>query len=79
VEWAGQNREQGSLIADPLFVNAAEKDFRLKPNSPALQLGFKPFDPNRAGVYGDAAWRKEASRDSYPPLEIGPPPTATGQ
>jgi hypothetical protein len=74
-EWAGKGREQGSLIADPLFVNAALHDFRLKTNSPALQLGFKPFDYSRAGVYGDAAWLAEASRASYPPLEIAPIPT----
>ena len=76
-EWAGKGRELGSIVGDPLFVNAAKHDFRLKPNSPALQLGFKPFDYSQAGVYGDAAWQAEAKRPSYPPLEIAPSPKPT--
>lgn len=71
-DWAGMGREQGSLIADPLFVNAAGHDFRLKPNSPALRLGFKPFDYSQAGVYGGAAWLAEAKRVIYPSLEMAP-------
>jgi hypothetical protein len=70
--WAGAGREQGSLIADPLFVNAAGHDFHLKQNSPALRLGFKPFDYSQAGVYGDAAWQAEAKRETYPQPEISP-------
>jgi hypothetical protein len=73
-EWVVPGREQGSLIADPVFENAAENDFRLKPNSPARQLGFKPFDYSQAGVSGDAAWRAEAKRATYPALELAPPP-----
>lgn len=73
-DWVGQGREQGSVIADPLFVDAAGHDFRLRPNSPALQLGFKPFDYSQAGVYGDAAWVAKAKSVQYPPLELAPEP-----
>ena len=75
--WAGQGRELGSIIADPLFVDVAKHDFRLRPNSPALKLGFKPFDYTQAGLYGDAAWIAKAKSVTYPPLETGPevPPT----
>ncbi|MBI5388069.1 MAG: right-handed parallel beta-helix repeat-containing protein [Verrucomicrobia bacterium] len=72
--WAGQGREQGSIIADPLFVDAANHDFRLQPNSPALRLGFKPFDSSKAGVYGEAAWIAKAKNVQYPPLEFPPEP-----
>ncbi len=73
--WVGKGREQGSVVADPLFVNAASHDFHLKENSPALGLGFKPFDYSQAGVYGDAAWVAEANGVTYPPPEIAPRPT----
>jgi len=39
-----------SIAADPLFVDAAHGDYRLKPESPALKLGFQPIDIARIGV-----------------------------
>ena len=66
--------DKNSIIADPLFVDAKNSDFRLKPNSPALKVGFKPFDYTKAGVYGDPAWINKAKEVTYPPLEIAPDP-----
>ena len=48
-EWQGKGQDVHSLIADPLFVNPEKGDFRLKPNSPALKVGFQPFDMSKIG------------------------------
>ncbi len=66
--------DKKSIIADPLFVNAENFDFRLKPDSPALKTGFKPFDYSKAGVYGDPAWLNKAKNVEFPPLELPPKP-----
>ena len=42
-------QDQHSIVADPLFVAPEKDDFRLKENSPALAIGFKPFDYSKAG------------------------------
>jgi hypothetical protein len=75
-EWqTSMGRETGSVIADPLFADPARGDFRLRPNSPALRLGFRPFDYTRAGVYGDAAWVAKARNATFPPMLQPPPPS----
>jgi hypothetical protein len=66
--------DKNSIIADPLFVDTKNYDFHLKPNSPALKIGFKPFDYTKAGVYGDPDWINKANEVTYPPLEIAPDP-----
>jgi parallel beta-helix repeat protein len=43
-EWRERGMDKNSMIADPLFVAPDKGDFRLKPNSPAFKLGFKPID-----------------------------------
>ena len=73
-EWRAKGNDAGSLIADPLFENPAKRDFRLKPGSPAEKIGFRPFDPNQAGVYGEARWRKLATSVSYPKPYVVPAP-----
>jgi 3D (Asp-Asp-Asp) domain-containing protein len=69
-----QNHDQHSVIADPGFVDAMNLDFHLKGDSPAIKIGFAPFDYGKAGVYGDPAWVKKANEATYPALEW--PPTA---
>jgi hypothetical protein len=75
-QWQAAGHEQGSIIADPRFENPRQDDFQIKSDSPALKLGFKPFDAGRAGVYGDPGWMEKANTLEYPPLEIAsaPPP-----
>lgn len=69
-------RDVSSVVADPLFVDPENHDFRLKPDSPAFKLGFKEFDYTKAGVYGNAAWIAKAGAVEYPPLEMPPGPPA---
>ncbi len=64
--FVGTTMDEGSVIADPKFVDAAKRDFRLKPGSPAVALGFQPFDLDAPGLTGDAAWRTLPSRARIP-------------
>jgi parallel beta-helix repeat protein len=53
-DWKASGQDQGSRIADPRFVNAKKFDFRLRPQSPALQMGFHPIDMTTVGPRGPA-------------------------
>ena len=68
--------DQGSIIADPQFVDPAHGDFRLRPDSPAAKIGFKPFDFSKAGLYGDAEWVALPRSFAYPPVQFAPLPPA---
>ena len=48
-EWAASGKETGGVFADPLFADPKRFDFALSAESPALKLGFKPFDSSTAG------------------------------
>jgi parallel beta-helix repeat protein len=50
VDWKKQGYDENSIIADPKFEDPANRNYRLKPESPALALGFLPIDPDRIGV-----------------------------
>jgi len=73
--WAVPGRELGSIVEDPLFVDPANNDFHLQPNSSALKIGFQPFDYTKAGVCGDPKWIAKAKAVQYPQLEIAPEPS----
>ena len=74
VDWQKLGKDSGSRIADPQFVNATNFDFKLRQNSPALEVGFQPFDLSKAGVYGSSAWKQLASQKKFPPTRFAPAP-----
>ena len=47
--WREMGFDAHSVVADPLFVDPENGDFRLKPDSPAHQLDFKPIPFERIG------------------------------
>ena len=49
-QFAAQGCDAHSLVGDAQFVNAATGDFRVRNNSPALQVGFRNFPMNEFGV-----------------------------
>ena len=49
-EWQRMGYDVHSVTADPLFVDPENDDYRLKPESPALRLGFQPIDVHRIGI-----------------------------
>jgi len=55
-EWQAEGHDTHSIIANPGFENAEAGDFRLKPNSPALAVGFQPIDQSATGLYGESEW-----------------------
>lgn len=48
-EWNARGKDVHSIYGDPMFVDAAKFDFRLKPESPAFKLGFKQIDVSTVG------------------------------
>jgi len=42
--------DANSIVADPLFVDAANGDYRLKPESPAFELGFQSIAISKIAV-----------------------------
>ncbi|OGV74493.1 MAG: hypothetical protein A3K19_23125 [Lentisphaerae bacterium RIFOXYB12_FULL_65_16] len=74
--WQATGRDRDSVIADPQFYDAANHDFRLKPTSPALAMGFKPIDTSQVGLYGDKDWVSAPSKVKRAPLPDLPPPPA---
>ncbi len=61
--WQAMGFDKNSLVADPLFVDPDNDDWRLKPDSPAFKLGFRPIPVERIGPY------RHELRASWPIVE----------
>ena len=76
-KWQQSGNDLHGIIADPMFYDAKNGDWRLKKNSPALKRGFKPFDWTDAGVLKrDKTWRQLAEKRVARPLKDVKPPDA---
>jgi len=80
-DWQALGRDRGSLVADPLFVRSpafrrtslSPADFELSAASPALRLGFVPFDASKAGLYGEREWVRLPNTIVRKPFTPPPP------
>lgn len=49
-DWRERGFDANSVFADPLFVDPAQDDYSLRPDSPAFALGFEAIDTSRIGL-----------------------------
>lgn len=49
-KFASHGCDENSIVGNPMFIDPANGDFRVKENSPAIKLGFKNFPMNNFGV-----------------------------
>jgi len=80
-KWREKGQDANSLIADPLFVDPAKDDFRLKDGSPAASVGFVPFDLSDTGRPANLATGRvpaDMPRAFPPPVPVPPLPIEEG-
>jgi hypothetical protein len=74
-QWQAKGQDRDSLIADPLFADPAQGDFRLREGSPATTIGFKPFALSGFGRQTSASADLPAELPrAFPPPPPPPPP-----
>jgi hypothetical protein len=67
-KFAAKGCDANSLVGDPMFVDPAKGDFRVKDGSPAILLGFRNFPMDRFGVRKPAL-KTIARTPEIPPLK----------
>jgi len=76
--WQALGLDRHSRVADPRFRDALGHDFHLQSDSPALELGFLPWEYLEAGLYGEPGWVEEAHHRRCRPRPLpripSPPP-----
>lgn len=66
-DWQKLGFDQDSVVADPLLIDPEHDNFGLKPESPALKMGFRPIDVSQAGLTGPAEWTRRPLAHRQPP------------
>ncbi len=61
-QWQSRGFDTHSVTADPMFVDPAHGDYRVKEGSPALRLGFRNFPMDQFGVL-KPAFQREAAKE----------------
>ena len=64
IAWQSEGQDTHSIIANPQFADAPGDDYTVPGDSPAVAIGFEPFDLSAAGpqlpppnhTAGDPAW-----------------------
>ena len=49
-QWQQRGNDVHSIVADPGFADARNGDFGIKPDSPAVKIGFRPIDASQIGI-----------------------------
>jgi hypothetical protein len=75
-EWQAGGQDKGSVIADPLLVNAGNFDFRLRADSPALKMGFSPLPEHFLGDPDLSVFQHPQHRGGSVPFPSWAEPTA---
>lgn len=68
--WLAAGKDVHSAIADPLLLDPKHADFRLRPTSDALKMGFVPFDASRAGLEGESSWVDAPKLKPHKPFKL---------
>ena len=61
--WQALGMDRHSVVADPLFCDAAKDNYRLRKASPAFGLGFQPIPVEKIGCFRDAVRASWPLRD----------------
>jgi parallel beta-helix repeat protein len=69
-QWQAKGQDKHSIVADPLFADPQHGNFNLKPDSPALKLGFKSIDVNGIGLTGPTEWRELPKKIERPAMKF---------
>ncbi|MBN1394381.1 MAG: right-handed parallel beta-helix repeat-containing protein [Pirellulales bacterium] len=69
-QWQQLGYDVHSVVAYPRFADAERFDFRLRPDSPALMLGFKPIDAGEIGLVGPAEWVELPKKVERPAMKL---------